>query len=568
MSDGVAWAFKLIDGISAPAAHIAQNLDLVSKKLKELQGPNSQLAALASGVSGVAAAIGGIAGLAQTALSGVQALTQGFVSLGVAVAKATAFRESQEASFAGMLGGKAAGRAMFQEAAAMAKFTPFATSDVITSYKQLLASGFKPEELKTTFLALSDVASMTGGGSEAISGLAGVFGQMKASNTLNRNDLWQIINRAGPAGVSFREIYKSIADVMKVDPRMVEGMISNGQVSSEVGVFSVLDTIRRKTSGGTIGSATLAQATTLTGLMSTLDSAFEDFIFTMEGSADSSKGFLAIKGFVQDLLAVLDSSGTFGKKAQGFIRGFMDDVGEFLSTFSRKDMETFLTNALGLVQTLWSAFSGFALGVWSALEPLVKSIFGLDAFAASGTEAEKVAKAFGYAGAFVGTAISAVITPFAELARLIGFIVKGYSQLVELFSMDINWGSAPADLLKGFANGMSEGFGLGTLFGDGVAAGAKSSLQIQSPSKVFQEYGRYSAEGFQLGMDRELDTSALTPDIQMPSGGGGVGHIELHMPITVNGVQDGEDFVRQLETRLPGAMASLLERVAMSAGRA
>lgn len=78
---------------------------------------------------------------------------------------------------------------------------------------------------------------------------------------------------------------------------------------------------------------------------------------------------------------------------------------------------------------------------------------------------------------------------------------------IKTFFTDTDWGAIGKGILKGIAKGISDGI---QLIKDAARKAAKAALEaakgflgIDSPSKVFMELGKFSAEGFAKGMQEE-----------------------------------------------------------------
>lgn len=103
------------------------------------------------------------------------------------------------------------------------------------------------------------------------------------------------------------------------------------------------------------------------------------------------------------------------------------------------------------------------------------------------------------------------------------------------------------DTIQGFINGINErGKALNQKIyevGDWIKGGFKSSLGIQSPSKVFAEFGRNTIQGFQNG----LETAAPTLQNTMQ---GLAGSLASTFSAVVTGAQDAGDAIRNLALQL------------------
>ncbi len=119
-------------------------------------------------------------------------------------------------------------------------------------------------------------------------------------------------------------------------------------------------------------------------------------------------------------------------------------------------------------------------------------------------------------------------------------------------------------LAEGIASGQGTAAAAASTMGDIVVATIKAKLQIASPSKVFARMGRYSAEGFAMGMDASAAPQAsaramVDPARLSPARAG------RSITITIGdiiGVRDAGDAGELLEARI----ASALEAALLGAG--
>ena len=154
----------------------------------------------------------------------------------------------------------------------------------------------------------------------------------------------------------------------------------------------------------------------------------------------------------------------------------------------------------------------------------------------------------------------------AAIYTLEGFAIitaHGIDQINQLVAAVQSVGPAVLDGLLGpLQQGARLAFGTGWELGDSIARGAKEALGIASPSKVFEEIGGYTAEGFAGGVDDGAATasSALERMVTPPAAGGGSGggaSIDLSGATFVfqgvaNAEEAGDVWVRKLEELLSG----------------
>lgn len=192
---------------------------------------------------------------------------------------------------------------------------------------------------------------------------------------------------------------------------------------------------------------------------------------------------------------------------------------------------------------------------------------------------------FGVVVFLVGAFLAVVAAGVAELA-LLGAAVDAVSDYFDQLPDDLDtimgclgdladeaedWGS---DLIDGLISGLKSGYGRVTSEVSGLASAVKdtftSALGIASPSKVFAEYGRFTAEGFSQGVDSGAEgaQASVTAMAAPPSGAGGSGggptinlggitvQVSGAVPQGAAATQAAQSFARQLYAELEALMTA------------
>ena len=134
---------------------------------------------------------------------------------------------------------------------------------------------------------------------------------------------------------------------------------------------------------------------------------------------------------------------------------------------------------------------------------------------------------WGLAKESMGAAVEvakAAIAPFKALAAAIQWYVKYSSQLDSsaIEASATGAGTLAADgLAKGLRAGTDNVKAASKELGKSAMEGITGQLQIQSPSKVFAEYGRRSAEGYSSGLEGSQDRAQESAERFAPSPGAG-----------------------------------------------
>lgn len=159
-----------------------------------------------------------------------------------------------------MLGSKAKGDKLFQDAVDFAAKTPFTLQDVGKSAKQLLAYGTAAESVVSDLKTLGDVAAGVGA---PIQDLVYLYGTLRTQGKAMTVDIRQFAGRGIP-------IYEELAKVLGVATGEVSKMVEAGKV----GFPQVEQAFKNMTTeGGKFNGMMSEQAKSLTGLMSNLQDA-------------------------------------------------------------------------------------------------------------------------------------------------------------------------------------------------------------------------------------------------------------------------------------------------------
>lgn len=159
-----------------------------------------------------------------------------------------------------MLGSKAKGDKLFQDAVDFAAKTPFTLQDVGKSAKQLLAYGTAAESVVSDLKTLGDVAAGVGA---PIQDLVYLYGTLRTQGKAMTVDIRQFAGRGIP-------IYAELAKVLGVATGEVSKMVEAGKV----GFPQVEQAFKNMTKeGGQFNNMMSEQAKSLTGLMSNLQDA-------------------------------------------------------------------------------------------------------------------------------------------------------------------------------------------------------------------------------------------------------------------------------------------------------
>jgi len=548
------WVFELLDRVSGPAKRMETALTRAEAALRR----NTQ--ALASAGAGAgrfrqsldALNLDAFLNIASRVGSALRGIGEYF---GKTVVGSLAMKESTLASFEMILGTKEAAKDLFDEAAKMAKLTPFGTQDVVDAYSGLLAAGFKRDEVTTVFQGLSDISALSDFDPAGMKAIALQLAQMKGLGKVTMADLKPILSVSSKAGIGMEAIYGELAKEIGTSPQAVAAMEGGGQISADRFIYAFMQTIANK-GGGAVGKITERQSETLRGLWSNFQSIPTDVIF---GFAENMKGVDALKGALKTVIKLFDSSTVVGKRFQQAMERITDSL-------LRGIFGPFQGNAGDLFfQEKMESFLAWAEGVdWGA------------AFRDLGTTLQGI----GNAAMYVAKAINAIGTAFGTTGKWLGEAAGWVSTLGDRSEKDL-YNAALANgkkVREGLAAGTYGAHQDAAVTAQKYAAGfaGPQGIDAHSPSRVFEELGRFSAMGYAQGLSAGMPGVArslgemASPGAASGSQKGAGGTVHIHegaFPIVVQGGSgDPEELARQLRPALLETVTSIFEGLGMEVG--
>lgn len=581
--DKLQWAFDLVDKMSGPASKMEKAVLRVEKALEgggkavltfqsKVKGANADVGGLKNTFAGFGGPWGTFVGGLQFAANVLADVAWGF---GEAAIKAMAFRESTTLSFKAMTGSSKQASELFQRSVVMADITPFATKDVVNQTRAIMGAGFRGKAAENVFAALSDVASISGGGGEAMTGMLTQIAQAKGIGKFMAGDLKIIMSYAGQAGLSLEKLYAQIAEQEKISKASVPGALASGAVSFDSGLFALMKVIERDVSGGKLGSRTLDQGLSLTGLLSTAESLPEKALM---GLNSDSAGGVGLRRFLDVFINTVNTSVSEGGRLNKLLVQVADDFGVWLGGIaSSGTLQRFfdvLVTGLEVGYQMFGYVSSAVAAFWAELKPAIESsstfqkLFGEE----GKTGVENFGSALGFVAIMLGKAAAGLVwlldapLKLMELSTTIKetFAEKGYSIGLALAQ----------GLGKGLIAGVG-GAGLTSaldLLGRVVPEKVKGLLEIKSPSRVMERIGEQTVEGFQRGLDAP-QADALVAGVTaqaraaLPATSREV-NVTVTMPITVNAAAaDAEGVARQLQETLQTELSLLFRRLASEVGQ-
>ena len=220
---------KSLDSIdSKNVRRVADDLETVSKQSKKASSGIKGFADKCNKMTGALSAIAAVQlGSVFTGMAG------GILNMGIASVQAAAQMRQYEIAFQTMLKSAEAGTQMLRDLQQFAAETPFDVPGVVSAGQQLMAFGFKAEEIIPMLTNLGDAASGLGLGTEGVSRLAYALGQMQTSGKLNAQDMMQLTS----AGISAWDMLAQAAGKTVAE---MKDLCSKGAIDSKAAVQTIV----------------------------------------------------------------------------------------------------------------------------------------------------------------------------------------------------------------------------------------------------------------------------------------------------------------------------------------
>jgi hypothetical protein len=248
--------------------------------------------------------------------------------------------------------------------------------------------------------------------------------------------------------------------------------------------------------------------------------------------------------------------------------------------------------AVPLVERLFKMAIILGLQAYIAMAPVVRTFADFAARLASmlpiGLMFKAVLGTLAAGLAALAIPIAVQVTSFLAIWSAIGLVTTRLGELWSTFKA-IDWSQLASSMIDGLVNGITAGVdrvvsAARDLAGK-VTTGVKAALGIASPSKVFAELGKFTAEGFTVGVESEAPAvtaatsamvapptlgaasaagSAAGASTATPSAGSGGATFAGSVTINISGIPG----VNELEARLPEMLASAFEAIGLSIGAA
>lgn len=369
---------KSLDSINSKnVRRVGDDLETVSKQSKKATSGIKGFADKCNKMTGALSAIAAVQlGSVFTGMAG------GILNMGIASVQAAAQMRQYEIAFQTMLKSAEAGTQMLRDLQRFAAETPFDVPGVVSAGQQLMAFGFKAEEIIPMLTNLGDAASGLGLGTEGVSRLAYALGQMQTSGKLNAQDMMQLTS----AGISAWDMLAQAAGKTVAE---MKDLCSKGAIDSKAAVQTIVAGMNDQ-----FGGMMAKTSDEVSGLLANIEET--------AGNTSAAVGKYLTEAFN--------------------IKGILKDVSDRLGEFQQK-MQTATEQGKSMGDVIKECVPApviAAIGAFAAVLVVVSVAAVATLGAVLGLSAGIVA-----AGAAIGAAIALIITYWDDLANAVKAAVQG-----------------------------------------------------------------------------------------------------------------------------------------------
>lgn len=369
---------KSLDSIdSKNVRRVGDDLETVSKQSKKATSGIKGFADKCNKMTGALSAIAAVQlGSVFTGMAG------GILNMGIASVQAAAQMRQYEIAFQTMLKSAEAGTQMLRDLQQFAAETPFDVPSVVSAGQQLMAFGFKAEEIIPMLTNLGDAASGLGLGTEGVSRLAYALGQMQTSGKLNAQDMMQLTS----AGISAWDMLAQAAGKTVAE---MKDLCSKGAIDSKAAVQTIIAGMNDQFGG------------------------------MMAKTSDEVAGLLAnIKETAGNTSAAVGKYLTEAFNIKGILKDVSDRLGEF-----QQKMQTATEQGKSMGDVIKECVPAPVIAVIGAFAAVLV-VVSVAAVATLGAVLELSAGIVA-AGAAIGAAIALIIVYWDDLANAVKAAVQG-----------------------------------------------------------------------------------------------------------------------------------------------
>lgn len=404
---------KMFQQLNSDVKAMRKSLDSINSKNvrrvgDDLKTVSKQSQKATSGIKGFADKCNKMTG-ALSAIAAVQlgsvftGMAGGILNMGIASVQAAAQMRQYEIAFQTMLKSAEAGTQMLRDLQQFAAETPFDVPGVVSAGQQLMAFGFKAEEIIPMLTNLGDAASGLGLGTEGVSRLAYALGQMQTSGKLNAQDMMQLTS----AGISAWDMLAQAAGKTVAE---MKDLCSKGAIDSKAAVQTIIAGMNDQ-----FGGMMAKTSDEVAGLLANIEET--------AGNTSAAVGKYLTEAFN--------------------IKGILKDVSDRLGEFQQK-MQTATEQGKSLGDVIKECVPASVIGVIGAFAAVL-AVVSVAAVATLGAVLGLTAGIVAI-GAAMGAVAALVVTYWDEIVDAVNIAVQGILDTVVII------GTAITEAILGVVN--------------------------------------------------------------------------------------------------------------------
>lgn len=426
---------------------------------------------------------------------------QAFVDGARAAFQAATFRQATEKGLSVVLRSAEKAKAVYDQGIRLADELGAGAKETLSGLHSLIALGFPVDEAVLFTKAMADLQVVNPAAN--IEALMGNIGKIKSQGKLQGDELTNM----GEAGLNLSKVYELLAKQAGKTVPEIQKMISAGQVTAEMALPAILDSVKALTDKP-LGDVAKEASFSLGGMAKRLENVGDllyraDFGAASQNIEDFARPLLALIGpGTQTSKAVSEAIESLASALTGLLGG---EAGAEKTAASIEKMAAFGTGAAeGIKQIDW------------AMGKLKGTTEGLDA-----STIEKIGTAVVWVAALVVGGVAAVgMGVYAMVYPLIAVYdvaVGWWADMKAFFSTATSEAGASGTsigsaLVTGLVAALTGGLSLvvdaaARLVGGAVDAGrGPKGADAHSPSRKMVKLGGDMADGLPIGMERQLSS--------------------------------------------------------------
>lgn len=402
----------------------------------------------------------------------------------------------------------------------------------VEAFHKLRGAGFDSKEAQDILAASFDVAAAQGGGEKGLAAAEKFRDLISKVDILQKSGAKELRQLALDVGIGPEVLADALGKRLKVTAEQAKSMLAAGNADATELQNALLDVVQNKfDKGGKLGTKALEH---VAGSVTGQSQRIKDLVSNLFEDVNTQPLVDALKKIADAL------KGDTGERLKVLAKNFFD----LFSGIGKIDLARGLSIAVNMLEKAWTMAEVFG----AAFEKAFKT----EAIASVDTALSGVEKKLGIAGgsnadawAAFGKVLGTVATAIVIVGRVLMIVdvimqkirdtmVQFAGSVVDAvgkaFGVLEKVGVNGADIVKGITGGVNNGKGDLTKAAVGVAQivpdTVRSELEIKSPSKVMQELGRNTVEGYDMGLEAGPG-AGFSPTIRVdaPAAAGGRGGV-------------------------------------------